>query len=114
MPREVHGGAQRVHRVDRGVWADELLYGLQLAVSAALVTELLAMVGIVSTPFDGDLLTTLRHAVREAQDLGVNPTALAYVLSPADWETAETTQAVGSDQYQFGVAGAPVLSDVKC
>ena len=45
--------------------------------SAALVTELLATVGIVSTPFDGDLLTTLRHAVREAQDLGVNPTALA-------------------------------------
>lgn len=95
----------------------ELRYGTLVALDDLIVTGdgvgenfegLLETNGIGVTPFEGDLLGTARRAKTNLQVLHVTPTH--WLLSPADWETIETTRdgsggTAGTGGYLLGDPG---------
>jgi HK97 family phage major capsid protein len=68
------------------------------------MTGLLNTSGVLTQAFGADLLATLRSAITKVESTGFTPAVIA--LSPADWETIETSQTSGSGEYLF--ASSPV------
>lgn len=68
------------------------------------MTGLLNTSGVLTQSFGADLLATLRSAITKVESTGFAPDVIA--LSPADWETIETSQTSGSGEYLF--ASSPV------
>jgi HK97 family phage major capsid protein len=104
----------------------ELAYGLDEATNSYLlnggtseagntITGVLNTTGIDTVPFTSDILTTIRTALRQLEDLGVNATGIA--LNSADWATLELEKdgsgrpyltALGAQSAERTLWGVPV------
>ena len=89
-----------------GFVQSELHYGLFAALEDQVLngdgtgenlTGLLETSGVLTQAVGADLLATLRSAVTKVESGGYVPST--FVLSPADWETAETSTTAGSGEY---------------
>lgn len=67
--------------------ANELEFGLQLAVEAKVIADIDATSGIQSQVFATSALQTLRKGITKLENAGYN--ASAFVLNPTDWEGIE-------------------------
>lgn len=84
--------------------ANELSYGLRLAVEAVAVAAIGSTSGIQAQPYATDLLTTTRTAITKVETLGFVPSA--FVIRPEDWATIELSRADTSGI--FDLSSAPV------
>ena len=84
--------------------ANELSYGLRLAVEAVAVAAIGATSGVQAQAYATDLLTTTRTAITKVETLGFVPSA--FVIRPEDWQTIELSRADTSGV--FDMSSAPV------
>ncbi|MBM4653531.1 phage major capsid protein [Rhodococcus hoagii] len=89
--------------------ADELVYGLQLALESQFLNGsgespqlngILGVSGIQTQGFAADLLTTTRQAITKAETAGHEPGL--FVLSPGDWEALELARTDTAGQLELG------------
>jgi HK97 family phage major capsid protein len=89
--------------------ADELTYGVQLALEDQILNGdgidpnmrgLLHTSGIQTSPAGEDVPGTIRTGITALETQGYGA-GIHVVLTPADWERAETTRAPGGGTYDF-------------
>ncbi|QHN18593.1 HK97 family phage prohead protease [Gordonia amarae] len=90
--------------------ADEMLYGLDVAISAQVLSGngtapnqrgILNTSGVQVTPFVSNVLVSIRKAITSQESLGYSPSVL--VISPQDWETLELLAATDAALSYRGV-----------
>ncbi|WP_018178758.1 phage major capsid protein [Jongsikchunia kroppenstedtii] len=102
--------------VDKYIWSDvvglagfvqgELQYGLYQALEAQALNGngtapnlhgILGTSGLLNQPFSTDISRSVRAAITKLETAGYTPAAVA--MSPADWESVETSVTTGSGEF---------------
>jgi hypothetical protein len=101
-----------------GFIGSELLYGLQTAVQAKIISDIAGTSGIDTQAFATDIKTTMRKGITKFEANGFVPGFFA--VAPADWETVElaftnVSAAIDLNNIPFNAAakriyGVPVVS----